>query len=112
MSRVLRSTRATSANKAKLLLRVGILVEIEITDLVVDRARVPHAPLRIDEELAHGDFRVWVRILDHLAGLGIEPAEGVLLVRGVPDHAIAIDADRIGARFRTGQREFLEGLRL
>src|SRR5215510_2574529 len=85
-----------------------LIIEIEITDLVVDRARVPHAPLRIDKELAHGDFRMRVRILNHVSGLGIEPAERVLLVRGVPDHAIAIDADRIGARLRTGQREFLE----
>ena len=53
-----------------------------------------------------------VRILDHLAGLGIEPTERVLLVRGVPDHAVAIDADRVGARLRTGQREFLEGFGL
>src|SRR5436309_9811383 len=28
-----------------------LVVEIEIPDLVVDRARVPHAALRIDEEL-------------------------------------------------------------
>src|SRR5215470_4239674 len=98
--------------KNALLRRLGIVVEIKITDLVVDRARVPHAALRIDEELAHGNFRMRVRILDHLAGLGIEAAERVLLVRGVPDHVIAIDADRVRARLRARQWEFLEGLGL
>src|SRR5579863_5107260 len=86
--------------------------QIEIPNLVVDRARVPHAALRIEEELAHGDLRVRVRILGDLAGLGIEPADAVLLVRGVPDHVMAIDADRVGAWLGPGQREFLEGLGL
>ena len=33
-------------------------------------------------------------------------------MRGVPDHAIAIDADGVRTRLRSGQREFLEGLGL
>src|SRR5215468_8156467 len=53
-----------------------------------------------------------IRIFDDLAGPRIEAAERVLLVRGVPDHAVAIDADGVGARFRAGQREFLERLGL
>src|SRR5262245_59055406 len=94
------------------LFHLRIVVEMKISDLVVDRARVPHAALRIEEELPHRDFRMRIRILDHLAGLGVEAAERVLLVRGVPDHVFAIDADRVGARLRAGQREFLERLGL
>src|SRR5262245_19302882 len=96
----------------RLLHRRRLIIEIEIADLVIDRARVPHAALRIDEELPHRDLRMRIRILDHLAGLGIEATERVLLVRGVPDHMVAIDADRVGARLRAGQREFLERLGL
>src|SRR6516164_9053407 len=85
----------------------SVVVE-EIPDLVVDRARVPHASLRIEEELAHGDLRMRERIFEDLAGLGIEPAERVLLVRRIPDHVIAIDADGVGTGLRAGQPELLE----
>src|SRR5262245_62879974 len=53
-----------------------------------------------------------IRVLDDLSGPGIEAADRVLLVRRVPDHAIAIDSDRVGARLWPGQGEFLERLGL
>src|SRR5712671_5460855 len=87
-----------------------LFTQIEISDLVVGRARVPHAALAIDEELAHRNFRMRIGIFDYVAGLGIEPAERVLFVRGVPDHPVAIDAQRIGTCLGAGQRELLEGL--
>src|SRR5215208_2047372 len=47
------------------------VVEIEIADLVIDRARVPHAALAIEEELPHRYFRTRIRIFDDFAGLRV-----------------------------------------
>ena len=52
------------------------------------------------------------RIFGDLARVGIQAAQNVLLVRVVPDHVIAIDADGVGARRRSGQLKFLECFRL
>src|SRR5438309_672310 len=54
---------------------------------------------------------MWEGIFGDLAGLGIEAAQGVLLVRGVPDHVVSIDAEGVGARLGAGQLKLLEGLR-
>src|ERR1700686_3055373 len=62
---------------------VGHVIEIKVADLVVDRAGVPHASLRIEEQLPHRDFRMRVGIFDDLAGLGVQAVERVLLVRGI-----------------------------
>src|SRR6187551_2602486 len=54
-------------------------------------------------------MRVW--IFDNLAGSWVEPIQSVLLVRRVPDHPVAIDADGVGARLGSWQRKFLERFR-
>src|SRR5215475_2141979 len=57
------------------------IAQIKVADLVVDGARVPHAALRIEEELPHRDLRMRIGIFRHFAAARIEPPEGVLLVR-------------------------------
>src|SRR5262245_35725074 len=84
------------------------VVEIEVSDFVVDRACIPHASLGIEKELSHRNFGMRIRILSHLASVRIQAVQSVLLMRGVPNHVTSIDADGIWTRRRSGQRVFSE----
>src|SRR3954468_19696457 len=53
-----------------------------------------------------------VGVFNHIASSGVETAQRILLVRGVPNHAVAIDTDCVRAPLGAGQGEFLERLRL
>ena len=64
--------------------------------------------LRVHEKFAHGNFRLREGILGNFASVGIEAIQSVLLVRGVPDHLVAVDANGIGAGGSAGQIVFLD----
>ena len=56
---------------------------------------------------------MWKRIFDHFAGFGIEPADHIQIVGGIPDAVIEPDGHRVGKSVQCpGQIIFLESLRL
>src|SRR4029077_8169435 len=86
--------------------------QIKIADFVVGRSAVPHAPLRIAEELAYGRLGMRKRILNDLPCPWIEPAKQVHIVGVIPEIAASIKTHAIRTGVRAGQRKFLKGLRL
>src|SRR4051812_22212497 len=71
------------------------LRQVEIADAVVGGRAEPHAPLVVEEEVAHGVLRARHWIFRHLAGGRIEPADDVHVFGRVSDLVLAIDAERV-----------------
>src|ERR1700681_1523587 len=92
--------------------RADLPGQIKIADFIIRRRAIPHPSLRIAEEFAHGELRMWKRIFDHLPRFCIESPNHVHIVRVVPKITVSIEAQRIGTRIPAWQWKFLEGLSL
>src|ERR1700682_6101511 len=92
--------------------RAALPGQIKIADFIIRRRAIPHPSLRIAEEFAHGELRMWKRIFDHLPRFCIEAPNYVHIVRVVPKITVSIEAQRIRTRIPAWQWKFLEGLRL
>src|SRR5450759_159931 len=78
----------------------------EVSHLIIRSGAVPHAALRVEEELFHRVFRVGVGEFSHLPRFGIEAADDVHLVGRIPDVVITVDPQRVRSRAWSGQIEF------